>query len=265
MSFISETELPGRRVSQDQLQVISHRYYFASRFTSESAVLEVGCGPGLGLGYLSKNAKFVIGGDITADSLQCARGYYKETVNLIMMDAHKLPFKRNSFDVIICVAAIIYLDLPSFLGECRLVLRKGGRLILNTPNKDIPGFRESRLSREYYSVLELKALLNQYHFDAELFGAFPMSEKLSKRSMAWQEVQTRLIATASKILDIIEPMPRGKEFREFLNRVVGKRLVLGNEIENKTIETVKNLPLDLLSGNSPDFQHRIVYAVAQLQ
>lgn len=257
--------MPGCRVSQDQLQVISHRYYFASRFTSESAVLEVGCGPGLGLGYLSKNAKFVIGGDITAGSLKCAQEYYQGKVDLIRLDAHKLPFKRNSFDVIICVAAIIYLDLPSFLGECRLVLRKGGRLILNTPNKDMPGFRESRLSREYYSIPDLKSLLNQYHFNAEFFGAFPISEKLGKRRMAWQEVQTKLVAAASKILDIIEPMPRGKEFRGFLNRFVGKTFVLGNEIEDDTVETVKNLQLDLLPGNSPDFQHRIIYAVARLQ
>ncbi|GAH94229.1 unnamed protein product, partial [marine sediment metagenome] len=42
----------------------------------------------------------------------------------------------HCFDVVICVASIIYLDVPAFLQECRRVLKKGGVFVLNTPNKD---------------------------------------------------------------------------------------------------------------------------------
>lgn len=63
VNFIPETEIPGIKVSWDQLQIICHRYYFASKFVLGKRVLEVGCGPGLGLGYLSRNTKQVVGGD----------------------------------------------------------------------------------------------------------------------------------------------------------------------------------------------------------
>src|SRR2546423_3364653 len=120
-SFMSETELPGRTVNRDTRQLISHRYYWASQFVSEKKVLEVGCGPGLGLGCLSRRAKRVIGGDITGDTLTLAKRHYASRVGIVCMDAHRLPFKDNSLDVVISVAAIIYMDLSRFFPNPSLI------------------------------------------------------------------------------------------------------------------------------------------------
>jgi cyclopropane fatty-acyl-phospholipid synthase-like methyltransferase len=52
-SFVSETELPGRRIDSDTQEIIVHRYCWAATLVRGKETLEVGCGPGLGLGLLS--------------------------------------------------------------------------------------------------------------------------------------------------------------------------------------------------------------------
>ena len=96
-NFLSETEMPGTKVNIDPLQIICHRYYFASKFVSGKEMLEVGCGPGIGLGYLSKNAKWVVGGDITKNNLRCAQKHYVAKVELVSMDAHKQALGLKHF------------------------------------------------------------------------------------------------------------------------------------------------------------------------
>lgn len=254
VNFSAETEMPGTKVSRDQLQIICHRYHIASKFVTEKEVLEVGCGPGLGLGYLSINAKRVIGGDITQNSLRYAQGHYNGRVGLVSMDAHKLPFRDSCFDVVIAVAAIIYLDLPIFFDECHRVLKKGGVLILNTPNKDIPNFQGSRLSNNYFSTPELFAILNWHHFDAEFFGAFPISEN--------PMIETVIRAWGSKVLNML---PKGRVIREFFGNIIdGRNWILNEELDEELIKNsgVENVQLVPLSCDCPEIQHRILYVVA---
>ena len=253
-NFLSETEMPGIKANMDQMQIICHRYYFASQFVSGKRVLEVGCGPGLGLGYLSRNAKCVIGGDITKDSLRCAREHYESKIKLVSMDAHKLPFRDSCFDVIISVAAIIYLDLPVFFNECYRVLKRGGLIILNTPNKDISNFRESRLSRNYFSAPELSELLKRHHFGAEFFGAFPVAENTM--------IKTDLKVWGGKVLNLV---PKGDTIKRVLSNILrGRNLVLKGEIDDKLIKDIhaENIQLAPISCDSHDFQHRILYVLA---
>lgn len=261
-NFISETEMPGTKASRDQLQIICHRYYFASKFVSEKEVLEVGCGPGLGLGYLSRNAKRVVGGDITENSLKCAHEHYmgRDRIELVSMDAHKLPFRDGCFDVVVAVAAIIYLDLHSFFDECQRILKRGGILILNTPNKDIPGFRRSALSYKYYSAPELFALLGKYHFDAELFGAFPIPTGLPRQK--FRALRSYMTVRVRKALEL---MPKGREIGDFLSNRIHHRTVLKEEIADddmRILRILENVQLEPLPCNFPDFRHRILYVIA---
>ncbi len=251
--YIAETEIPGTLVSQWQLQVISHRYYFAAQFISGKEVLEVGCGPGLGLGYLSRSAKRVVGGDIIMDSLRLAQNHYNGRVGLACMDAHKLPFRNDCFDVAISLAAVIYLDLPVFLAECRRILRKNGILIINSPNKDIPGFQESRLSNKYYSANELFKLLKENDFDVELFGAFPAD---NQSGTTRQKLRQTFMEKAGKTLDMV---PKGGAIKALLNKSIYHKTILKAEIDDDMAENVQLVPI---SCHSPDFRHRILYAVA---
>ena len=241
------------RASAKQLQIIHWRYYFASQFVQGKEVLEVGCGPGLGLGYLARRAKRAIGGDCTEDSLTCAREHYRGSVDLLLLDAHKLPFKDSCFDVVVAMAVVAYLHLDKFLGECHRVLKKGGCLVFCMPNKDAPGYLRSHLCSEYYSPPELLALLSQ-HFDAQLFGAFPIQGR-----PAWEKLRAVAILVAARVFNL---MPKGREVKQLLSKyMTGNSLVLGHEIEDREM-TMEDLQLAPLPPDSLDFQHRMIYTVA---
>src|SRR4030042_1503265 len=113
-SFVNVTEVPGLKASEEQLSRIYNRYRFASEYCNQKDVLEVACGAGLGLGYLSKFAKRVVGGDIDENNLRFAKEHYqsKENIEIKFLDAHNLPFEDKSFDVVILYEAIYYLEHP---------------------------------------------------------------------------------------------------------------------------------------------------------
>ncbi|MDD5225059.1 MAG: class I SAM-dependent methyltransferase [bacterium] len=272
--FFHETESPGSKVNKDdQFPIICHRYFFSARYCSGKKVLEVSCGPGLGLGYLSKNSRYLVGGDITTQSIRLAREHYGSRANLMVMDAHALPFQNEVYDVVISLAAVIYYDLPVFLQECHRVLKKGGLLILNTPNKNIPGFRGSRLSNKYYSVPELFSLLQDSHFQAEFWGAFPariepgakdpVPELKPEKPDPLRAVPKSL---SRKIGRAILLLPMGKIIKKFLADIVTylvyHRINLKPELTEADMEKVKDFPVLPLSRQAPDQLHRIIYVSA---
>lgn len=254
-SLITETELPGRLISADTLEIIAHRYFLANQFISGQKVLEVGCGPGLGLGYLSEKTKTVIGGDITWESLRLARKHYGPATNLLQMDAHKLPFKEASLDTIICLAAIIYINMPLFLKECRRVLKQGGTLIVNTPNKDAPGFKPSSLSRCYYSIPELNTLFQQNNFDANFLGAFVAPT-------GWLKIKSGIL---SKIIRTLKKWVKQLNNCRLCPNFPSLGGPLRNELTAKEIKLVQSISTKSLSPDNADNTHRIIYVLGKVK
>ena len=245
-----EAEIPGMKVTKEQLQIISSRYYFASLFVSGRQVLEVGCGPGLGLGYLSLRAERVIGGDYSEDNLRSAQQHYKDRVELTLLDAHNLPFKDNCFDVVLAMATIVYLQLDSFFNECYRVLKKGGCLVFCIPNKEQPDFQRSPLSKNYFSIPELLLLMDE-HFDARFFSAFPISKALQVTKR-----RDTIVAEVGKALTLI---PKGERIKAFLNRSLFGTSLLTEEIEDGAVGNIQPKPIYASSLGS---QYRVIYAVA---
>lgn len=253
-TYVTVTELPGSKASSEQLTRMCTRYYFASRFFEAKDVLEVTCGAGQGSGYLARRARRVTGGDIDEHILGFTQEHYegRNNIHLYRFDAHKLPFKDTSFDVIILYEAIYYLAHPEeFLAEYRRVLRKRGTLIICTANKDCPGFSKSPFSFKYFSCLELLTLLKQHHFEVELFGDCPVDTGSIKQKLI-SNVRRRAIA-----LGLI---PKTMEGKEILKRIFfGKLLVIPGEVEDGMVKYQAPVPI---SSNSPSSQYRVLFAVA---
>jgi len=95
-------------------------------------ILDVGCGWGRELSRL-KNA---IGIDFSLPFLKTAKNYVKN--DIVLADAHCLPFTNNAFDFVIASEVIEHLiDAVKFLTEVKRVLKPKGRLLIQTPNKTL--------------------------------------------------------------------------------------------------------------------------------
>jgi ubiquinone/menaquinone biosynthesis C-methylase UbiE len=157
-------EFPDRTF-QDHMRV----YRFVSQFVRDRVVLDVGCGTGYGGQYLMhKGARCVHGIDYSTEAVAYARNKF-QTPHLIFhrMDAHKLSFPDDAFDVVISSENLEHLRDPRRnLAEIRRVLRDGGLLILGTPNKEIASPDTDRSSNPFhvreYTFEELESMLKEH-------------------------------------------------------------------------------------------------------
>ncbi len=147
--YAAVTELSGDEVSQEQVERMCHRYYWAGRYCRGKDVLEVACGSGQGLGYLGGIAKSLKAGDYSEDILERARSHYGARVELRQFDAQDMPYPDDSLDVVILFEAIYYiLSVEAFINECKRVLRSSGKVLIATANKDLYDFNPSPYSHQ---------------------------------------------------------------------------------------------------------------------
>lgn len=99
------------------------------------SVLDIGCGAG------QEMLPFIVGGakgfglDVAAEVGQVGRKKYGESgygssVNFLRSSGDSLPFKDESFDVLICRGAIMFMKSADALSEFARVMKKGGVLFL---------------------------------------------------------------------------------------------------------------------------------------
>lgn len=153
------------------------RYIFSSKFVKNKTVLDIACGTGYGSNYLAREgAKNVFGGDISLDAIKFAKNNYKrDNLNFISVDALKLPYPDNFFDVIVSYETIEHIEQNElFLQSCNRTLKLDGLFICSTPNKKITSPNSempvnSFHVKEFYPS-EFMELLGQYFTDVEFYG-----------------------------------------------------------------------------------------------
>jgi len=149
------------------------RYRMAAELSPGGAVLEVGCGSGMGLPYLRDHARLAVGGDYTMGLVREAREHVAGAP-LLRMDAQHLPFADRVFDTVLMLEMVYYVpDLDAAVAECRRVLRPGGKLMISVPNPDRPDFNPSPFSSHYPNPGELKTVLEHHGFAVTTYGGFP--------------------------------------------------------------------------------------------
>lgn len=236
--YTSVTELPGQKLTEEQLGRMCRRYYFAGRFCKEKDVLEVACGAGQGLGYLAKLARKVVGGDIDENILQFARRQYAghPDIQLLEFDAQDLPFSDNSFDVVICFEALYYFPQPEkFFEEAERVLRNDGALLISMPNKDWEGCIKSPFSYTYFSTPELDQVLRTYGFSPRFYGDCPVGSRGLKDSLV------SFLRLMANYLHVVPKTMKGKEF--FKRVFYGNLIPFPTEIKEGVVPMIEPEPL----------------------
>jgi len=254
MDYSTVTELPGNKITSEQLARLYQRYRFAQQFCTEKEVMEVACGAGMGLGYLAKVAKKVIGGDIDKEILKYALKHYegRDKIEIREFDAQNLPFEDKSFDVVIFYEAIYYLAKPEkFVSEAHRVLKDNGVLLICTVNKDWADFNPSPYSKKYFSAPELYSLINQRFSKVELFGAFPTPNN---------GIKNKFLSSLKRTAVNFNLIPKTMKGKEIFKRVFfGKLLTLPSEIEDGQVEYS---PPVAISSDQPNYQYIVLFSEA---
>lgn len=98
------------------------------------SILDVGCSYGYLGAKLKKRGAKVTGIDISKRAINRARRIL-DNAKVVDLNSEKIPFKNATFDMIVASEVIEHLFFPnSFLKELHRILKKGGILIITTPN-----------------------------------------------------------------------------------------------------------------------------------
>jgi ubiquinone/menaquinone biosynthesis C-methylase UbiE len=114
-----------------------YRQFMIADFPEEAKILDVGCGLGLLLSFLSDKIKSseLCGVDVNQDILNEATKNCP-TANFLKMDNENIPFLDNYFDVVFSLDVIEHVGDPSkHLGEIYRVMKSSGTLIICTPDR----------------------------------------------------------------------------------------------------------------------------------
>lgn len=248
------TEGPGQKASTEQLERIYHRYRFASTFSKNKSVLEVACGTGIGLEYLASKAENVIGIDIDSINISTAHKTINESavrdkIKIEQMDAHKLSFDDNSFDLVIIFEAIYYLnDVAKFIQEVYRVLKNNGQLIIGSVNKNWSSFHASPYTHRYFTIPEYNILLSKKFTKIEYFGAFPTKK------------DSKLFTNIKNLANKFNLIPGSLKAREFLKRLfIGKLVDLPASIQDDVVDYYEPEKITEMKEND---DYKIIYTIA---
>ena len=252
--YVFVTEIAGDEVTQEQINRLCNRYYWAGQYCTGKDVVEAACGSGQGLGYLSGIAGSLEAGDYSDEILSIARRHYGERIALRQFDAQEMPFEDKSKDVIILFEAIYYIpDAKRFVRECARVLRPGGKVLIATANKNLYDFNPSPHSYKYYGVAELNDLFARHGFETEFFGYMPVGDV---------SIRQRVLRPIKKLAVMLKIMPKTTAGKKWLKRIVFGGLVkMPKEI---TAETSQYIEPTRISTSRPDTEHKVIYYVASL-
>jgi 2-polyprenyl-3-methyl-5-hydroxy-6-metoxy-1,4-benzoquinol methylase len=110
---------------------------------NQSKILDVGCGDGAYTAALAKKAKIVYGIDIQLRELEKSYNLISQSklanLKFICMDAQKIAFLNNSFDIILMIESLEHMqDQEKVLENLYNILKENGVLILYVPNRFFP-------------------------------------------------------------------------------------------------------------------------------
>ncbi|MEM3126899.1 MAG: class I SAM-dependent methyltransferase [Candidatus Woesearchaeota archaeon] len=117
------------------------RFWHKAKFTTviklmkpNKKILDIACGPGSLFFLMKKPMKLMVGTDLALPQLFYAKKVFPKA-NYIASDVFHLPFKEESFNYVIMLELIEHLPKNDLIfREVKKVLKKGGKLIVSTPN-----------------------------------------------------------------------------------------------------------------------------------
>jgi ubiquinone/menaquinone biosynthesis C-methylase UbiE len=120
--------------------------FVLGKIKHQDRILELGCGYGRVLTRLLEKSNHVVGIDTSRESLELARAYVKNTIDLQLceLNAEELGFKADQFDVVLCIQngiSAIRVDPQKMLHEAIRVTRPAGIVLFSSYSDKFWDFR----------------------------------------------------------------------------------------------------------------------------
>ena len=126
--FIKKLHLQAVETAEERLPL-----YLKVGLKDATRILDVGCGSGVVTRDIARLTKgTVIGIDGSLDMLNVARNILKDYVNvrLCLGEAHRLPFQKETFDLVTCNLLFMWVDDPqAVINEMTRVVKPGGTIL----------------------------------------------------------------------------------------------------------------------------------------
>ena len=106
--FTGEHVIPGA-VEPDLGDEHISRYRFASLFSQDKRVLDIGCATGYGTDLLAATARLTLGVDVAPDAVGYASSRYLHS-HFVCASATALPFRASSFDLAIAFDVLEHVE-----------------------------------------------------------------------------------------------------------------------------------------------------------
>lgn len=173
------TSFTAERVSEKNQadNYLIQRHFFAYEYAARHIgghVMEIGCGEGYGYTILNNQVQQYVGID---KYMVDTSSWNKGNADFFRMKVPRLKnIPSNLFDYVISFQVIEHIkDDARFISEAHRVLKKGGKLILTTPNK-LSSFTRNPFHVREYEAAELLARVQTCFGSARLMGLNPSEE-----------------------------------------------------------------------------------------
>lgn len=191
------------------------RYQFAATYVQNKSVIDVGCGLGQGsLVLANAGARLVLGLDYSIAAVDLARGLKRPNLKFRVGTTIELQKLKQKFDSIICLEVLEHIPLDQVsktIASFAQILKKGGKLVLSTPNGLRPNMYHGELYNPYhvkeYTPNELRKVLSERFNNMRFLG-------ITWKNNRYQKIQGKL--NASKLYQLAIFLGHFKIVREFL-------------------------------------------------
>ena len=181
MGFFDNMRKPQGKLGNIQLKSMNKEHTPVSlwglkhlNIKHEDIVLDVGCGGGININRMAKDAKKVYGIDYSIESVKLSREVNEKLIDNGQVEIQEgnvkdLPFEDDTFDIVTAFETVYFWpDIEKCFGEVKRVLKPGGTFLIgmesNGSDNFIMKFWKHFIDMELYTDEEIKLFLqnNEY-------------------------------------------------------------------------------------------------------
>jgi ubiquinone/menaquinone biosynthesis C-methylase UbiE len=178
------------------LQPMAEQIVTLGRLKGDERVLDLAAGTGLIARTAASHVRIALGVDISWGALQQAQRLGAGRIPWVTGDAHRLPFKDGTFDLITCGVSLSHFSrIQTALEEVYRALRPGGQLITSAWGSGGSNPAKAAAVEVRKKYLEDRELIYQGNFSEDLWADPERGgETLRQAGFARVQVTTQLLS-----------------------------------------------------------------------